>query len=66
MTYIIHYVVALTLSLLGLQLQKPAKVESIDTFSRITEIIQSDRVKERVQIEIEVSIDKPTAKKPNA
>lgn len=65
MSHILHYVIALTFTILGLQLQKPEKIESLNVLSKITERIQSDNSAEKdlissdcIQIEKEFALSK--------
>lgn len=50
MSYLIHYIIALTFSLLGLQLKKPVEVKNIPSFFKITEMLPLDTSKEKDSI----------------
>lgn len=66
MSHIIYYVLALTFSLLGLQLKKPAKAERANVLFKITERIQSDKPIERELLNLDCTLlerDIPIVKK---
>ncbi|HLW15393.1 MAG TPA: hypothetical protein VKX30_07860 [Flavobacteriaceae bacterium] len=50
MTYIIHYITALTFGILGLQMQNPKQMDCLDTLSKISEKIDSNARTEKCQL----------------
>ena len=50
MTYIINYIIALTFSILGLQMQSPKNIDCLDTLMQISEKIDLNRDIEKCQI----------------
>lgn len=65
MSHILHYVIALTFTILGLQLQKPEKIESLNVLSKISNRIQSDKSAEKDLISLdclqkEIGLNKKT------
>ncbi len=50
MTYIIHYIIALTFSILGLQMQSPKNIDCLDTLSKVSEKIDLNTDIEKCQL----------------
>lgn len=51
MTYIIHYIIALTFGILGWQLQAPKLEEGLETLSNLSECIPSTKEIEKTEID---------------
>lgn len=51
MTFIIHYIIALTLGLLGWQMKAPQFEERLETLSNVSECMQTNKEIEKSEID---------------